>query len=99
MKTRVLYSLIALNILLLAALIAQIVKPNAALAAPGRRPNYIMIPGEISGSSNGIVYIIDTENRRLSARSLDSTGRNFSDMAPISLDRIFEDQSESNPRR
>ncbi len=99
MKTKVLGALIALNVLLLAAFIGQLLKPNVVLAAGGRRPAYIMVPGEVIGGANSIVYILDTENRRLGARSLDSTGRNLVDMAPIELDRIFEDQNDSNPRR
>jgi len=88
MKTKVLWALVALNVLLLAALASGFGRSNLAHAQGAPRPGeYIMISGEVQGGTAGVVYMIDETNRLLSARSFD--GRQFQDMAPIDLDRVF----------
>lgn len=91
MKTKVLWALVALNVLLLAALVSGVPgfgRSNLAHAQGAPRPGeYIMISGEVQGGTAGVVYMIDETNRLLSARSFD--GRQFQDMAPIDLDRVF----------
>lgn len=89
MKSTVLWALVALNALLLAGLVSQVIEPNTAMAQGGRHADYIMIPGSVIGGNNDIVWIVDTTNRQLSATALD--GRQFSTMGgAIPLDRIFE---------
>src|SRR5687768_14299196 len=94
MKSTVVWALVALNCVLLAALVGRYVKPNEALAAGGRRGDYIIIPGEVAGGNNAVVYILDTSNRKLSARVLNNAGRDWrlDDMAPIDLDRILTEE-------
>ena len=91
MKSKVLWALVALNVLLLAALFLPRVSPTAHAAAPGRPGEYIMVPGQIQGGNGEVIYILDETNRMLTARIYDQNmkGGGFSDMPPISLDRVF----------
>lgn len=87
MKAKLAWALVALNVLLLAGLIGQWLRPNAAMAQANRPSDYILIPGNIQGSPAQPVYIIDTQNQLLSARTFN--GRGFTDIRPIPLNRIF----------
>ena len=91
MRSKLVWALVALNVLLLTTFVGQWLKPNAAVAqAPGaanRPSDYLMVPGSVNGTPNELIYIIDTQNGLLSARLFD--GQVFQDMAPIQLNRIF----------
>lgn len=87
MRSKVIWALIALNVVLLAGLIGQWLKPNAAMAQANRPSDYILIPGTVQGSPAQAVYIIDTQNQLLSARTFN--GRGFTDIKPIPLGRIL----------
>lgn len=90
MRSKAVWTLVALNLLLLCTLVGQWLRPNAANAQVGQIPrpsDYMMIPGVVQGSPTDLVYVIDTQNHLLSARLFD--GQRFQDMAPIPLDRIF----------
>lgn len=90
MKSKVIWALVALNALLLVALVAPFGR-TPAHAQPAARPSeYLMIPGEVIGGSSAVVYIIDEEKRQLSAMALDQNGRGVDGMAPIDLDRVFK---------
>src|SRR5438105_11580026 len=92
MRHKVLWTLVLLNVVLLTSLITRFAHDNAALAqAPGqprRLGEVVMIPGEVTGGANAVIYVVDTGNHELGAMSFD--GQNFTYMAPINLDRIFE---------
>ena len=65
---------------------------------PPRRPGeYILIPGEITGGSGAVVYMLDINNRQLGAMSYDDTQRNLNVMPPIELDRVFEAANATVP--
>jgi hypothetical protein len=49
-----------------------------------------MIPGEVIGGNSAVVWIVDEENRQLSAVALDQNGRGLDAMTPINLDRVFQ---------
>lgn len=91
MKSVIFWALAALNVLLLAALIAPYTKDNTAHAARARRPDFIMIPGRVIGQNSSVVYVIDTANQRLGAVALSNNGKEVAGMAPVSLQRLFED--------
>ena len=104
MKSKAVWALVALNVLLLAGLIGQWLKPNAAIAqAAGAGPSdYIMIPASLQGSPAQAVFIIDERNALLSARTFN--GRGFTDIKPIPLGRILSEGGNPNgpnnpPRR
>ena len=106
MKTTVVWALVVLNGLLLVSFVGRVsgvgAGESAALAQnppagagavnqPPRRPGeYILIPGEITGGSSAVVYMLDINNRQLGAMSYDDTQRNLNVMPPIDLDRVFE---------
>lgn len=92
MRSKAVWALVALNVLLLTTLVGQWLKPNAAFAqAQLPRPSdYILIPGAVQGSPADIVYVIDTVNGLLSARMYD--GQSLQDMAPIPLAKYFQQQ-------
>ena len=89
MKSKVIWALVALNVLLLVTLVFR---QNTATAQPAglRRGQYVMISGEVQGGTSGIVYILDEANHMLAARTYDENKKQFFDMAPIPLDRVFQ---------
>ena len=88
-KTRIMWGLVWLNVLLLVGLAFKLTSP----AAQGqiRRPSdYTMIPGEISGGNSAVVYIIDTQQGRMSAVSFDDSSNRLSNMPWIDLNTQFQ---------
>ena len=98
MKRTVFWALAALNVVLLAALLAPYLRDNSAMAqragagGGGRRPELMMIPGEVIGGNSEVVYLIDTNNRRLGAVSINIRGNGLQGVAPQDLERIFEER-------
>ena len=91
MKSKVLWALVALNVLLLAALLWPRMAPAAhAQGAPVRPGDYILVPGQVQGGNSEVIYILDETNRLLTARVYDVNAKGFSDMAPLQLDRFFQ---------
>jgi hypothetical protein len=92
MKSTMIWALGALNVLLLAAFVGQVTRPNSAVAQAGGRPgDYIMLPGEVNGGSGAVVYIVDTSNAQLSAMTLDPNAKGLVAMPPIDLARVFNE--------
>ena len=96
MKNTVFWGLLVPNLVLLAGLLAPLMRGNEAMAqraaGGGRRPELLMIPGEVTGQSSHVVYLVDTANRRLGAIALNQRGTGMDSLAPQDLDRIFEDR-------
>lgn len=106
MRTTLLWSLAVLNALLLASFLSTLTgsevaggsavmaqaapAPGAAGTARGRPGEYIMIPGEVTGGSSSVVYVIDAVNRQLGAMAYDDTQKQLNVMPPIPLDRVFD---------
>ena len=94
MKSKMLWALICVNILLAAGAAMRWVRPSAAFAQGARRPSdYVMIPGEIPGGSGAVVYVVDDTNGMLSATTFNETrGNNGTlDVAPATnLNRLFD---------
>ncbi|QOV90311.1 hypothetical protein [Humisphaera borealis] len=87
MQNKVIWALGALNLLLAIGLVAPMVQPAEAQA---QRPgDYLMIPGEIVGGNNAVIWLIDGRNQQLSAATLGGNGKALEMMAPIDLGRIF----------
>jgi hypothetical protein len=99
MKIRILWALAALNVLLVITLAGRFSSENAAVAQAPRRPaDSIMIPGEVTGGSSAVVYIIDTSNGLLGAATYDDSRREINTMPPIDLARVFETGPAIPPR-
>jgi len=92
MKTTILWGLVLLNVLLLAAFVGRISGSDAVLAQARSRPaDYLLIPAAIQeeGSSD-VVYMLDSTNGVLGGMVYDDARRELNTMLPINLDRVFE---------
>jgi hypothetical protein len=104
MKRRILWALVAFNVLLAVTLVARVSGENAAnaQAAGGggvhRPSDYIMIPGEVTGGASAVVYIIDTSNGLLGAMTYDDSVKQLNTMPPIELKRVFDQGGGQPPR-
>jgi hypothetical protein len=95
MKRTIFWALVALNVVLLAALLMPYVAGNHAMAqraggGGNKRTELVMIPGEVNGGNSAVVYLIDTNNRQLGAVTIDNRGTGLVGVAPENLDRIFD---------
>jgi hypothetical protein len=91
MKTVALWSLIVMNAALLAVFASRMTKDNTAHAqAAGRPGDYLMIPGQIIGGVNDVVYVIDQNSHQLSAISYDDASRTVQLYTPRDMDRDFD---------
>jgi hypothetical protein len=100
MKTTLLAALVVANALLLLSLIGRHSFDNAAIAQPARGParpgDYLMIPGDVSGVSSGLVFIVDTTNGRLSAMTYNESARRMDTMQSIDLQGVFQRAAPGN---
>lgn len=94
MKSIALWSLIVLNVVLGMTLFARFGKENTAVAQAGRPSDYLMIPGQVVGGSNSVIYILDMTNGMLGAMTFDPSRSRFDLMQPIDVNRLF-DQSQN----
>ena len=88
-KRTMLWMLLAVNVALATALVWKIGGEPTAHAQVRARGDYVMIPGKVSGASNGVVYVVDTRNGLLGAFIYDHSGKDMSTMAPIDLARFM----------
>lgn len=90
MKTALLWSLVAVNALLLVMFVGR-GQENAAMAQQQRQlppGSYLTISGSIVGGSGAdVVYVLDTRNQLLTA--VQQVKGSVNAMAPIDLTRIF----------
>lgn len=91
MKSRILWTLVVVNAVLLVTLMLQFLGSTPAMAQQAaRRPGeYLLIPGEVSGQPGTVIYVLDTQNGLLSALTLDSK-QQLSGIRPIDMGRVFE---------
>jgi hypothetical protein len=87
MKSKAIWSLLAINALLLGNLVFRGGLTPAAHAQGARPSDYLMIPGQVVGGNSMLIYIVDTRQGMLSARTVE--GRNLVDTQPVDLNRIF----------
>lgn len=90
MKSRIVWALVALNVVLAGALVARWMKPQTAMAqaAAARPGDYIMVPAEVVGGSSTLIYVVDTSNNQLSGIAFDQN--NLVALPPIDLTRVFQ---------
>jgi hypothetical protein len=95
MKDNAIKLLVLLNVALLASFVGgrfltSSPDPNAAFAQNRRPGDYLMIPGEVTGGSTSVVYVIDTTNGWLGAMAYDDTVRRLETMpGKIDLATVF----------
>jgi hypothetical protein len=94
MKSRLVWALVALNVVLAGAMAVRWLKPQTAVAAPqagaARPGDYIMVPAEVVGGSSTLIFVVDTSNNQLSGLAYDQN--TLQALPPIDLARVF------NPR-
>jgi hypothetical protein len=92
MKQSVIWVLVAANIALAATLTVRGVRSNSASAqTPARAAEpgkYVLIPAE-SQLGVGLVFVLDTSNRRLGAIAPDNQDK-MAGMATVALDPVFD---------
>jgi hypothetical protein len=96
MKSAALWALIVLNAVLLLSFVNRVtgggnvaMAQNAARNRPG---DYLMIPTEIQGSTNGVVMVVDQTEGTMSAFSYDDANNRFDAMPKLDLQRMFNPQ-------
>lgn len=89
MRSKAVWALVVVNVLLLANLCFRgLIRP--AQAQMPRASDYIMIPADVVGGTNSVIFMVDTRQGLLSARTLDQQGANLVDLgAPIALERVL----------
>jgi hypothetical protein len=90
MKSVSLWALIVLNVVIASALLAKVGRENTAVAQVGRASDYLVIPGQVIGTSNSVIYMLDMTNGFLGAMTYDPTRNKFDIMQPINLNRLFD---------
>lgn len=90
MKSLALWSLVILNVVLGGILLARFGRENTAIAQVGRPADCTMIPGEIIGNSNAVIFLIDTTNGKLGGMIFDPTRSRFDLLPPIDLARVLD---------
>lgn len=98
MKKTAIWVLAAVNVLLLGALVLRLsAAPAFAQQAPASRPgDYLMIPGEIVGGNDAVVYVVSQASRQLSALVYDQSMHQLKSIPPIDLDRLLNSAPTRN---
>jgi hypothetical protein len=103
MKNLAFWTLVGLNLVLAAALATNLFRGSAAVAQTppqaSSRDDYLMIPGEVNGGTNAIVYVIDETTHQLSTMSYDDSMHQLTTMAPRDINRDFDAMGEGGRRR
>lgn len=89
MKSAVFWGLAALNVLFVAVLVNKYLPENRA-HAQARPSDYLMVPGQLTGVTTGVVFIVDTSKGELSAMSYNDTNDTLNPMPKISLEQVFK---------
>ena len=88
MKSKLVWALVALNVVLAAALVARWMKPQTAMAQAAARPgDYIMVPAEVQGGSSTLIFVVDTSSNQLSGMAYEQ--ERLVALPPIDLNRIW----------
>ena len=98
MNSRILWALVALNVFLLVVLVARSTAPNVAMAQAARPSDYLMIPGEITGGTGAVVYVVDMTNGVLGGLAWDESRRELAAMPPLDLSRFLESPNRGGRR-
>lgn len=92
MKSKLLWCLVGVNLALAGSYLARWAGPSTALAQNvARPPEYLLLPGEVSGADRGVIYVLDTTNGMLGAMSYSDTSGRIDIMTPTDLTRVFEE--------
>jgi hypothetical protein len=91
MKTVAFWTLIVMNIALAGVFVSRMTKNNTAQAQAAARPgDYLMIPGQVVGGVNDVVFVVDQTSHQLAAISYDDSSRSVLTFSPRNMDRDFD---------
>ena len=99
-KSTVLAMLAALNIALVGVVLFRHTGDNTAQAAIGNRPTDVLaVPGSLPGFSDGVVFLLDTNNKVLTAISVDTGNRanQIQSMPPLDIERLLNAPAAVRP--
>jgi hypothetical protein len=88
-RSKLIWALVWVNVALLLGVALKLTSPAAEAQVPGLS-DYLMIPADIPGGNNAVIYVLDTTHGRLTSVNFDhSTGR-VSAMPPMDLNQLFQ---------
>lgn len=91
MKSRILWCLAGINAALLLMALLPSMRPSAAMAQRlDRGQDYMLIPGQISGSDAGVVYILNESGNLLGGMTFDEGRGRLITMRPVDLIEVFD---------
>ena len=92
MKSKGVWILSGINLLLLGWFLAQHLRDNTAHAqgVASRPGEYMIIPGSITGISSEVVYVIDSLNGMMGAVVFDVSNGRLDTMPAEDLNRVFQ---------
>lgn len=101
MKSKIIWCLAGINVAMALSLVLPYIRENTLMAQQrvDRPADYMLIPGDISGSDAGVVYILDESNSVLSAMAFQDSSNRIEVLPPIDLIRVFEENAVDTNRR
>jgi len=100
-RVQALWLLAIINILLLAGLCIKSnflnTPAHAQRAGAGARGDYVALPAKANNNPNGIIYLLDSRNAKLSGFSYDHSRGTLIPLNPIDLNRVFQAPPARNP--
>ena len=90
-KSIALWALVALNVMLVAVLVGRHAPDNKAhAAAPNiNAAELLAVPGHLPGVVNGVVFLIDTQSRQLTALTFDAPTQKLRPIPPIDIGKLL----------
>ena len=90
-KSSALVALVAVNALLVAVLVSRHAPENRAMAAGGAVGDVLAVPGALPGFTDGVVFLLDTRNQKLTLVAVDTANRSqqINAMPALDLDKLF----------
>lgn len=88
--SRLLWALVVLNVVLLIGVGMNFRWSSVAHAQRMARGDYLMIPANIPGNANGVMYMVDTRNGLLSGFYYDNDDKVLIPIPPLNLTRLLE---------
>lgn len=92
MRSRILWALAVLNVLLVGLLVWRMTESTAHAQAARRPGDYIAVPGHVLNTQQGVVYVVDSNNGLLTALMYDPSAKRIVPLAPLSLNRLLTDR-------
>jgi hypothetical protein len=90
MKSRVLWGLVGLNVVLLCW---TCVRPHSIFAQARRPDEYLMVPGVAQGAPSELVYVVDATTGQLGSVYFDDNARQLKPGVPVNMNNVFNNKA------